>query len=118
MKVSIQIKGTAPLLLHKFAVEEKKSSRSKKVYLPEEEAEKACYRNEEGKIFIESQGWCTMAEIGKEEGMCEKALDAVKERLGDALQNLEQCYIGTIHSFCQRILTRFGNNDFYEIIKV
>jgi len=37
--------------------------------------------NEEGKIFIESQGWCTMAEIGKEEGMMEKALDSVKERL-------------------------------------
>lgn len=37
--------------------------------------------NEEGKIFIESQGWCTMAEIGKEDGLCEKALDAVEERL-------------------------------------
>ncbi len=37
--------------------------------------------NEEGKIFIESQGWCTMAGIGIEEGMCEKALDSVKERL-------------------------------------
>ena len=37
--------------------------------------------NEEGKIFIESQGWCTMAEIGKDEGMMEKALDSVKERL-------------------------------------
>jgi cellobiose phosphorylase len=37
--------------------------------------------NEEAKIFIESQGWCTMAGIGKEEGMCEKALDSVKERL-------------------------------------
>jgi cellobiose phosphorylase len=37
--------------------------------------------NEEGKIFIESNGWCTMAEIGKDEGMCLKALDAVKERL-------------------------------------
>ena len=37
--------------------------------------------NEEGKIFIESNGMCTMAGIGKEEGMCEKALDAVKERL-------------------------------------
>ncbi len=37
--------------------------------------------NEEGKIFIESQGWCTMAGIGKEEGFCEKALDSVKERL-------------------------------------
>jgi len=37
--------------------------------------------NEEGKIFIESQGWCTMAAIGKEEGMVVKSLDAVKERL-------------------------------------
>jgi len=37
--------------------------------------------NEESKIFIESQGWCTMAGIGKEEGLCTKALDSVKERL-------------------------------------
>jgi cellobiose phosphorylase len=37
--------------------------------------------NEEGKIFIESNGWCTMAGIGKDEGMCLKALDSVKERL-------------------------------------
>ena len=37
--------------------------------------------NEEGKIFIESQGWCTMAGIGLEEGMVQKALDSVKERL-------------------------------------
>ncbi len=37
--------------------------------------------NEEGKIFVESQGWCSMAEIGKEEGMVEKALDSVKEHL-------------------------------------
>ena len=37
--------------------------------------------NEEGKIFIESNGWCSMAGIGKEEGLVEKALDSVKERL-------------------------------------
>ena len=37
--------------------------------------------NEEGQIFIESQGWCSMAGIGLEEGMVEKALDSVKERL-------------------------------------
>jgi cellobiose phosphorylase len=36
---------------------------------------------EEGKIFIESNGWCTMAGIGKEVGLCEKALDSVKERM-------------------------------------
>ncbi|AZQ65122.1 glycosyl transferase [Flammeovirga pectinis] len=37
--------------------------------------------NEEAKIFIESQGWCSMAEIGIEEGMVEKSLNSVKERL-------------------------------------
>ena len=37
--------------------------------------------NEEGKIFIESNGWCSMAGIGKEEGMVEKALDSTKKRL-------------------------------------
>ncbi len=39
------------------------------------------HENSEGKIFIESQGWCTMAGIGKEEGMVDKALDSVKEHL-------------------------------------
>ncbi len=39
------------------------------------------HENEEGKIFIESNGWCTMAGIGLEEGMVEKALDSVKEYL-------------------------------------
>ncbi len=37
--------------------------------------------NEEGKIFIESQGWCGMAEIGLAEGMVKKSMDSVKERL-------------------------------------
>ena len=37
--------------------------------------------NIEGQIFIESNGWCSMAGIGLEEGMTAKALDAVKERL-------------------------------------
>ncbi|WP_147678116.1 GH36-type glycosyl hydrolase domain-containing protein [Algibacter pacificus] len=37
--------------------------------------------SEEGKIFIESQGWCAMAEIGKEDGMVEKSLNAVKTHL-------------------------------------
>ena len=37
--------------------------------------------NEEGKIFIESNGWCSMAGIGKEEGMVEKALNSVKKYL-------------------------------------
>lgn len=37
--------------------------------------------NEEGKIFIEPQGFCIMAGIGKDNGYAEKALNAVKERL-------------------------------------
>ena len=37
--------------------------------------------NEEGKIFIESQGWCTMAGIGMEEGMVDKSLDSCKKYL-------------------------------------
>lgn len=38
--------------------------------------------NEEGKIFIESQGWCTMAGIGLDKGMVDKAIDSV-ERMMD-----------------------------------
>ena len=37
--------------------------------------------NEEGKIFIESQGWCTMAGIGLEEGMVDKAIDSVEKMM-------------------------------------
>ena len=36
---------------------------------------------DEGKIFIESQGWCTMAGIGAEEGMVDKSLDSCKKYL-------------------------------------
>lgn len=46
---------------------------------------------EEGQIFIEPQGMCVMAGIGVKEGLAEKALDSVKERLetpyGIVLQN-------------------------------
>ena len=36
---------------------------------------------EEGKIFIESQGFCTMAGIGLEEGMADKAIDSCRKYL-------------------------------------
>ncbi len=36
---------------------------------------------DESRIFIESQGWCAMAGIGAEDGLCSKALDSVKELL-------------------------------------
>ena len=39
------------------------------------------HENKEGKIFIESQGWCTMAGIGLEEGLVEKSLDSVRKYL-------------------------------------
>lgn len=37
--------------------------------------------NKEGQIFIESQGFCVMAGIGVKEGLAQKALDSVLERL-------------------------------------
>ncbi|MBO5472415.1 MAG: glycosyl transferase [Lachnospiraceae bacterium] len=36
---------------------------------------------EEGKIYIESNGFCPLAGIGVKEGLAEKALDSVKEKL-------------------------------------
>ena len=36
---------------------------------------------EDGKIFIESQGWCVMGGVGLESGQAKKALDSVKEHL-------------------------------------
>ena len=36
---------------------------------------------EEGQIYIEPQGFCVLAGIGVEEGLAEKALNSVKERL-------------------------------------
>ncbi|HYE81505.1 MAG TPA: glycosyl transferase [Clostridia bacterium] len=47
--------------------------------------------NAEGQIFIEPQGFCIMAGIGLEDGMAQRALDSVSERLdtkyGLVLQN-------------------------------
>jgi cellobiose phosphorylase len=37
--------------------------------------------NEEGKIFIESQGWCVLGGVGLENGYAKKALDSVKKHL-------------------------------------
>jgi cellobiose phosphorylase len=39
--------------------------------------------NHEGQIFAESQGFCAMAGIGKELGLCHSALDSVAERLAN-----------------------------------
>lgn len=37
--------------------------------------------NEESKIFIESNAWCAMADVGRQEGLPLKALDSVKKYL-------------------------------------
>ncbi len=43
-------------------------------------------------------------QIGLEKAALRDADPEVKERLKEALRNLEQCSIGTIHSFCARLL--------------
>lgn len=40
------------------------------------------HENEEGQIFIESQGFCIMGKCGLDDGKAIQALDAVEERLG------------------------------------
>jgi cellobiose phosphorylase len=37
--------------------------------------------NDEGKIFIESQGWCVLGGVGRADGYAQKALDSVKKHL-------------------------------------
>lgn len=39
------------------------------------------HENQDGQIFIESQGFCSMAKIGEEDGLCTTALDSVEKRL-------------------------------------
>jgi cellobiose phosphorylase len=49
---------------------------------------------DEGKIYIEPQGFCAIAEIGKDKGLCHKALDAVKQHLDTkyGIVLLQPCY--------------------------
>lgn len=39
------------------------------------------HKNEEGKIFVESQGFCVMAGVGMDNGMALKAMDSVEKHL-------------------------------------
>lgn len=53
MKIKVKIKGISPLIMHKYiVVEDSSSKRGKKIYLPEEEAEKVAYRTAEGKLCL------------------------------------------------------------------
>jgi len=53
-KINVMIKGVAPLLQNRFPIEEygiNKSRAKKKVYIPEEEAKKSLYQNEQIGIY-------------------------------------------------------------------
>lgn len=53
VKVDVSIEGVAPLLMNKFTeTKTSESKRGKKVYVPEEEAEKKTYRTEKGKLYL------------------------------------------------------------------
>ena len=53
VKIKVKVKGIAPLLMNKFIYNgDATSKRGKKVYVPEEEAEKKSYRTEEGKLYL------------------------------------------------------------------
>ena len=53
---------------------------------------------EEGQIFIESNGFCSLAGIGVKEGLAEKALDSVKEKL-DTEYGVMILQLGEISSY-------------------
>ena len=52
VKYKVKVIGKAPLLMNRFVVEPKTTSRAKKVYVAEEEAEKKTYRNADGKLIL------------------------------------------------------------------
>ena len=54
VKIKVKVKGKAPLLMNKFVYEAEKPSRAKKVYVPEDEAEKKTYRVGEGNLYLPS----------------------------------------------------------------
>jgi len=54
----IEVTGVAPLLMNRFIIEQHSegvSKKKKKVYDAKEDAEKACYRTKEGKIYMPSE---------------------------------------------------------------
>ena len=50
-KIKVKIKGKSPLLMNKFVVEAS-NARTKKIYVPEDEAEKKTYRNSDGELCL------------------------------------------------------------------
>jgi len=54
-KINVEVSGISPLLINKFVHEP--STRKKKTYVPEEEAEKKVYRNNDGKCFVPTKNF-------------------------------------------------------------
>jgi len=55
VKVKVSVEGIAPLLMNKFTeTKSTESKRGKKVYNPEEEAEKKTYRTEDKRLYLPS----------------------------------------------------------------
>ena len=67
-QVKVKVKGTAPLLMNKFVGDtEETKKKSKKVYVPQEEAERKTYRTEEGKLFLPNKHFkASMIAVGSD----------------------------------------------------
>ena len=53
VKIKISVEGVAPLLMNKFVeAKQGESNRGKKIYVPEEEAEKKAYRTIDKKLYL------------------------------------------------------------------
>ena len=55
-KIKIKVSGTAPLLINRYIVSDG-DARKKKVYIPEDEAEKKAYKNKDGEYFIPTKNF-------------------------------------------------------------
>jgi len=51
-QISIKIKGIAPLIMNQFNSEVPEAKRSKRVYVPEEEAKRRAYYSKDGKLYL------------------------------------------------------------------
>jgi len=58
MKINASVEGVAPLLMNRYAGGDedvkKGKAKMKKTYVPEDEAEKSCYRTSDKKLFLPS----------------------------------------------------------------
>lgn len=67
----VEVTGIAPLLMHRFIIEEHSegaSKKKKKVYDAKEDAENCCYRTKEGKIYLPSEWfYAALVKVGSKQ---------------------------------------------------